>query len=111
MLLALVALLMAVLPSLAGASGDASDPARRLRDMRCAAEAELAMAVMRARQAGLPLKKVLGPRPSDETRALVIRAYEAPREMTPEDRERAAEEFGNEAALECYEREADGAEK
>lgn len=102
LLLVLISLMAPALAAGAGVQDALERAERKLLDMRCAAEARLATSVMRLRQVGAPMAAALGEEPSDRLRALVVRAYKAPRERTEAGRRRAAEEFGIAASLACY---------
>ena len=73
----------------------------------CAKLGELAGSVMSARQAGVPMSKIMAIARQDESiskllTAIVIAAYEAPQFSVEENRQRRVASFKNEIMLECY---------
>lgn len=72
---------------------------------RCAQPAELAKAIMSARQAGVPLVDVLKIEPGADfaelAKMLAIAAYDKPGFSTEQNRKRAIVDFQNDVYLEC----------
>lgn len=98
-------------PALAGSADKLDDAMQDFHDWQCGSEAEFATSVMMFRQLGGPMAEALGDDLADRHRAIVMEAYEAPREETKAAQLRAAEEFGNQAALACHERVSGGQEE
>lgn len=75
----------------------------------CNPEESTAKMVMRARQTGAPISKVMALVDNSELvkirgvlRAMVILAYNEPQAYSNEDKKRAATEFGNQVYMYCY---------
>lgn len=65
---------------------------------------KMAELIMKSRQAGISMSEVMGVSKISEielARKMVIAAYESPRYQTEEMKQRAIEEFKNEAYLQC----------
>ncbi|WP_217476617.1 hypothetical protein [Stutzerimonas stutzeri] len=95
---AIVAGAIALLAS-AGVSAD------QKRTAQCAQISEVASEIMKTRQAGVSMAKMMEV-PSegdlgDMLRGLTIAAYEKPRYSTPEMRQREIEDFQNDVYLNC----------
>lgn len=103
----ILAFAIVAITSPVSAADSFDDAMQDFRDWQCASEAEFAATVMMFRQMGGPMADALGDGLADRFRALVMEAYEAPRETTGAARQRAAEEFGNAAGLACHKRTGD----
>lgn len=96
-------------------SGSAS--AESLTDRHCALLSQLAEAIMDRRQDGAPMRDVIGwidgtglkgTREYDAARQMISAAYEQTRWSSREARQRASTDFGNEWAVQCYQRVKEG---
>lgn len=75
--------------------------AEQTDDEFCAMEAKIAESIMKSRQAGVPIGKILAVQGSDSYRNLIIDAYELPRMSYEPNKQRMIDDFRDDHHVAC----------